>query len=233
MRAKIVLLILILTVFQVQAQNITGNIGVSDKYLFPGSGLVLHDQEVVQGSLNYEATSGLYGNLWGSLSPDGEENRGDKTDYKIGWVTRNPGYATDIFVAYLDFHDQRKVGDVWLVSGNITRPIWDCGSAGFRIRSFQPAAKSTLESGWLVGPSLNLKTRPVNGFVVFGGAEVNYSIGFKNQNDGLVLNPSAGINYMVNPKTSIGLTGTAYFQMENAQRPDDEQAVTLGVSIKL
>lgn len=67
--------------------SLTGNIGVTSKYIFRGG--VESDQATVQGGLDYSHPSGLYAGYWGSqldyTQPAGRGSDAFENDLYVGW----------------------------------------------------------------------------------------------------------------------------------------------------
>lgn len=100
------------------------------KYVGCLSGAMFHDEAVIQSSITLTHNpSGLYGNLWGSYSPeDGfDSDYGDEIDYIAG-INQDLGPVNiDVYYAYYNCYqlDRHGDGDVNAIGATVTFPeVW-------------------------------------------------------------------------------------------------------------
>jgi hypothetical protein len=212
----------------------TFEMGYYNKYLGFGSGGVLHNDRVVQSSINVQFDNGLYLNLWGSVSPDGKSNLGDELDYKVGWTGEiGKGWKGNFFLAYFD--EPRigtlGAGDILHAVAGISHSIGEY-EFDFTVKNYTPTGGSNFEGGWLIGPSVSRNFALTENLSVFAKVSLWHDDGGFGQDDGFVLNPYVSVDWKITEHFTWSLlNANGYVLLDVHDSREDD--VMLGTGFKI
>ncbi len=208
-----------------------------NRYLDPGFGDVLCDDPVIQAGIDVEHSSGLYGGVWLSHSPNGQEkDTGEEGNFIAGLMgvipeRYNPpeGATYDINLTYYD-EPTRLVfgkGDIWALSASTSVPVGEW-TYSWKLTHYQPLPNSGFPIAWLVGPGIERSFDLGSDFSITTETELNYGHGY-GFDSGFVLNPNLSLDYAFSEDVTWSLKMIGYVQLGTDDERENELAVSAGV----